>query len=452
MNPLLDTTLQALGLKDLRPTPLDKKLLTDPIGRTLPMQAATYGTGLASWLGMQGDQLSATGYTNHGTAYSVISYILATCQPLLWAVYALDKEDGKAKPQPKHPLANLLYRPNPQQSWADFKTECEGGMQLHGEVFIRKVKPPFGTMRGKTAELWAMLGPTVQLLPLAGLGKFETPTGYRFTDPATGKFIDYPAEEVIHLKYWNPQDPHRGLSPISAGIDAVTAAKAGLESRVRQYQNQGPAGLIFSKSTASGAADNWTAEQAGRVQQWFGSFFRGGRRSGQIPIVNKDMGFLSMGLSPVDLDVLAAIPHDKDAICDLYRFPGQLLNGSKGTTFSNMGEAGAALYSRCVIPLETLIRDGLNRDLGAEYGDEVYLDFDTSHIPELQEDKKALAEWLALAYWIPFRDKQRMMGVEVEPDDSGLAKYFIPATLIDPLAEPAPVPEDLQPTPDQLLN
>lgn len=425
MNPILDTTLQALGLKGTAPTKLDVKLMVDGIGRTLPMTYTT-GNALASWLGRTGTALSSAGYSNHGTAYSIISYILSTAAPLPWAPYKLDGQDNKAKPQPKHPLAGLLYRPNPRQSLADFMTEAAGSMLLHGEVFIRKVRPEFSRNAGKTAELWVLNSHQVELrgengMPESQLSIYDQPVAYRYTE--NGKWVDYPAEEIIHLKYWNPENPHRGLSPVSAGSDAITASKSGLVSRVTQYQNQGPPGVLHGK----GEGEAWTAEQAGRVQDWFASFFTGGRRQGKIPVTNQEVGFISMGLSPVDLDVLSAIPHDKDAVADLWHFPGQLLNGSKGTTFSNMGEAGAALYSRCVIPLLTFLRDGLNRGLGEEYKDGVYLDFDTSHIPELQPNKEKLAQWLSIAWWVPVKEKQRMMGLPVTWDGD---EYMVPGGYI----------------------
>lgn len=444
MNEILDVALQTLGLRQVAPTrilPSDLKLLagtTDAIGRTLPMSGQYVGTAGIAWLGK--DDPGHAGYSNHGTAFSVVSYILDTAAPIPWGVYTLDKADNRAALAPSHPLAKLLYRPNPRQTWAELKRQAQGGYEVKGEYFLRRVVPAAGSLRGKTAELWCLVG-KVELLPLTGLGEFDTPTGYRHTDALTNRVTDYAAADILHVKTWNPADPHRGLSPIQAGSDAVTAAKSGLESRVRQYQNQGPAGLLYEKPPAGIAAEPWTPEQATRIQSWFGSFFQGGRRGGQIPIVNRDMGFLSMGLSPVDLDVLAAIPHDKDAVCDLWHFPGQLLNGSKGTTFSNMGEAGAALYNRCVIPLETVFRDALNRWLGEEYADEAWIDFDVSHIPELQPNKEKLAEWLAKAFWLTTQDKQRMMGV---PVDETLPKYFIPGGLIpleQMLAVP-PTPED----------
>jgi HK97 family phage portal protein len=247
--------------------------------------------------------------------------------------------------------------------------------------------------------------------------------------------VDYPVEEVLHLKYWNPNDPHRGLSPVQAGIDAITAAKRGLESRTRQYQNQGPPGVIFDKK----ATQAWSADQTRSVRQWLRSFFSGGRNFGEVPITGGELGYLSLGLSPVDLDVLAAIPHDKDAVADLFRFPGQLLNGSRGTTFANMSEARKALYSDCAIPLEAKVRDELNRWLGPEWKDEVYLDFDLSGVPELQEDKAKLATWLNTAWWVKVQDKQRMVGVAADWKGSD---YMVPMTLGDPLVEPEPVPDD----------
>lgn len=422
MNALFETTLQAVGLRKLAPTKLDLKLLTDGLGRTQPMGYAT-GTALASWLGSTGDALSASGYTNHGTAYSVVSYILKVAAPIPWAVYKLDKADNKAKPVPAHPLADLLYRPNPKQSWADLKTEAEGCDLLHGEIFLRGVRPPAGSRAGKVSEVWVLPPACVELLPLGGqLGMYDTPTGYRFTDPATGRWTDYPAEEILHLKRWNPANPQRGLSPVSASIDALTAAKAGLTNRVTQYQNQGPPGIVYDENQ-----EPWAPEQARGVQAFFNSFKPGGRRQGNLPVLTGKLGYLKLGLSPVDLDVLAAIPHDKDAVADIWHFPGQLMNGSKGTTFSNMGEAGAALYSRCVIPEETYFRDGLNRWLGPDWDDEVYLDFDVSHIPELQPNKEKLAQWLATAWWVSVPEKQRMMGVTVDWKGE---PFMVPAGLV----------------------
>jgi phage portal protein BeeE len=432
MNDLVNTALQAFGLKELAVTKLDLKLLTDEIGRTLPIGATSgqyVGTASINWLGKgNGEDPSSAGYSNHGTAFSVVSYILDTAAPIPWGVYKLDGADNRAELQPKHPLSALLYRPNPKQTWAQLKRQAQGSYEVNGEFFLRAVRPAVrsGGRGGKTAEIWCLVG-KVELLPLTGLGEFDMPTGYRHTDAITGRVTDYPAEEILHEFTWNPRNPHRGLSPVAAGSDAITAAKSGLESRVREYQNQGPAGLLYSKATALGDADTWTAEQANRVQQWFSGFFQGGKRGGQIPIVNKDMGYLSMGLSPVDLDVLAAIPYDKDAICDLWHFPGQLLNGSKGTTFSNMGEAGAALYNRCVIPLETVFKDSLNRWLGPEYNDEVYIDFSTEHIPELQEDLKDQIAALKDCHWMSNWDKQARMGLKV---DKRIPEYLFPSTLV----------------------
>lgn len=435
---LVTTGLQAFA-QYKEPAQLRLKLLTDDIGRTLAINAGGGGqyvnTAAARWLGVGGSDLNQNGYSNHGTAFSVISYILDTAAPIPWGVYKLDKADNRAQLQPNHPLAALLYRPNPMQTWAQLKRQAQGCYEVRGEFFLRAVRPNAGSKAGKTAEIWCLVG-KVELLPLTGLGEQDKPTGYRHTDAITGRVTDYPADEILHEFTWNPSDPHRGLSPVQAGIDAITAAKSGLESRVRQYQNQGPPGIVYDESEAK-----WTPEQAGGVQRWFDSFLPGRKRQGNVPVISGKLGYLKLGLSPVDMDVLAAVPFDKDAICDLWHFPGQLLNGSKGTTFSNMGEAGAALYSRCVLPLETVFKDSLNRWLGPEYNDEVYIDFDVSHIPELQPNKAKLAEWLNLCPWISTQEKQRIMGVEVDDD---LPKYLFPMglqTQEDLVGVPA-VPDD----------
>lgn len=434
MNDFVNTALQAFGLKQLAVTKLDVKLLTDSLGRTLPVGASYgqyVGTDAPKWWGQEED--SGSGYSTVGTVFSINNYILSAAAPIPWGAYTLDKKDNQAKPvAPSHPLARLLYRPNPQQTWAQLKRQAEGCYNIKGEFFLRGVRPTLGTRKDKIAEVWCLVG-KVEVLRLAEngdrlpLGQFDMPTHFQHTDAVTNVVTRYPADQIHHEKTWNPSNAHRGLSPLDPGAYDVTLARAGKESRAQQYQNQGPKGVVFSKPVA-GEASNWTKEQASRIQSWFSSFSGIGRRnSGEIPIVTHELGYLSMGLSPVDLDVLAAIPHDKDALCDLWHFPGELLNGSKGTTFSNASEASTALYNRCVLPLETVFRDALNYWLGPEYEDEAYINFDTSHIPELQEDLKELVETLNAAWWMPVKEKQRRMGLEINwtgPD------FVVPSTLM----------------------
>lgn len=422
MGSLTELTKQALGLAPIRPTQLDLKLLsgtTDALGRTLPMSGVSLmGTTSVQWLGNEGNELTKNGYSNHATAYSVINYILSTGQTLPWGVYKL-KQDDTGERIPKHPLYDLMYRPNPRQTWPELLTAAKGYLLTTGNAYLYAVRPKFGSQSGKIGEVWVLPSPVVEIVGGEWLKEVES---YRIRNDR-GTYDTYAPEDILHLKYWNPDCAKYGLGPVAAGIDTITAAKAGLVSRVRQYQNQGPAGILYDETST----EPWTDGQKATVRNWFRRFLPGGKQGGEIPIVGGKMGYTQLGLSPVDLDVLAAIPHDKDAVADLFRFPGQLLNGSKGTTFSNMGEASRGLYNRCVIPLETMLRDGLNRWIGPDYDDAIYLDFDLSGIPELQANKQELATWLATAYWVPTQEKQRMMGVEV---DDTLPKYFIPAGLV----------------------
>lgn len=437
MSTALTLFKQAVGLEKVAPTTLDLKLLTDELGRTLPA-FSVMGSGAVQWLGSEGNELTKNGYTNHGTAYSVIKYILDAAKPLPWGVYQLVKDEPVKLVS--HPLYDLLYRPNPKQTWAELKEQAEGYLLTTGNAYLYGVRPPFGSKIGKVAEVWCL---PATLVEVEGGGWLQEVTGYSIQN-TNGTKTTYQPADILHLKFWNPDNSRYGLSPIAAGIHAVTASKSGLEERVRQYQNGGPRKVIYDEK----ATEKWTDDQSNSVRNWLRSYFTGGRRSGEVPITGGKLGTIDLGTSIIDLGVLDAIPYDKDAVADLFHFPGQLLNGSKGTTFANMTEAGKALYNRCVLPLESQFRDGLNRWLGQDYGDKAYINFDTSGIAELQEDLGKLAEWLATAWWIPVREKQRMMGVEVEADDAALPKYAVPSTLVsakDAFAEVAPE-ADREPT------
>jgi hypothetical protein len=64
----------------------------------------------------------------------------------------------------------------------------------------------------------------------------------------------------------------------------------------------------------------------------------------------------------------------------------------------------------------------------SSYGEGLILDYDTSAIEELQNDKTAAAQWLSQAWWIPVGRKQEIMG-EV-PDAELMETYLVPPGLV----------------------
>jgi phage portal protein BeeE len=102
-----------------------------------------------------------------------------------------------------------------------------------------------------------------------------------------------------------------------------------------------------------------------------------------------------------------------------------------------MKEAKKALYQNAVIPELVKLRDELNRWLTPQYGANLYIDFDFSAIPELQEDMDKLVNQLGQAWWITPNEKRQAMfygnDENVQLDD-----YFVPANLM-PLNMPDPL-------------
>ncbi|UOR05858.1 phage portal protein [Hymenobacter aerilatus] len=382
----------------------------DALGRTNPINIV--GNSAINWLGTGNDTITKDGYSASATGYAIQNFILTSAKKIDWKAYKLTGDDNKKEPVTNHPLANILYRPNYSQSWSQFKNEALAHYLLTGNAYIwfnRNVK-------GKTIEMIVLPFATEVL----GGGFMKEVTGYKVLK-TDGTFDTYEAADVLHLKTFNPESYKYGLSPVTACYKAFTASNASLDALVKLLQNLGPAGVLFNKEKDF----EWTPEQSNSIRSWYKQYSNGGKNQGQLPIFSNEVGYVKLGLNTVELEVLKVINASRDMICDAYSFPNQLLNGDNSSTFNNKNEARKSVYTNCVIPLETELRDGLNRMLGQEYNDEVFIDFDTSNITELQEDKKEMVSWLKDAWWVSTAEKQAMLGVKV---DKTLPQYILPNT------------------------
>ena len=115
-----------------------------------------------------------------------------------------------------------------------------------------------------------------------------------------------------------------------------------------------------------------------------------------------------------------------------------------------MKEAKKALYQNAVIPELVKLRDELNRWLVPMYGDNLYLDFDFTSIPELQEENDKVVQQLSAAWWVTPNEKRAVMNYGKDEDTPAMDDYYIPSNLLPvsnqdiEIPEPAPMAVDIE--------
>jgi len=185
-------------------------------------------------------------------------------------------------------------------------------------------------------------------------------------------------------------------------------------------------GIITDRSADMGI----TEEQQSIIETQLRAKAYGPENKGKFLITAGDVGFIPLGLSPIDLNLYQANMQVLRDICIVYHVPYIIFdqtdsNASFGTA---MKEARKMAYTDAILPVVEMFTDSFNAYGLTGYGPNLVLDYDTGQIEELQIDSKALAETLNLQYWKSIAEKQRESGMEVDPKFEGV--YFLPSGLV----------------------
>src|SRR5204862_5485927 len=118
-----------------------------------------------------------------------------------------------------HPLVRLLDSPNPWMTRWELWYLTVVYLELTGNCFWYAAPRQIGDARlAAPGELWIIPTPWVRIVPDAK----DYVKGYQVCAPGVPAETFGP-DEVIHLKYPNPLDPHYGLSPLQANALTVDA-------------------------------------------------------------------------------------------------------------------------------------------------------------------------------------------------------------------------------------
>jgi HK97 family phage portal protein len=320
------------------------------------------------------------------------------------------------------PLNDLLEKPNEYQSFSEFIESAVGYKLITGNTYIWANR----LESGKVAELVTLPSQYVAIISDGTINGVE---GYSFTLVGWDQ-LD--AKDVIHLKYFNPYFDTNGsqlygLSPLQAAYRTVQRSNDAKDTSVGMLQNQGPKGILYADES-----NNFGQEEAGKLKEDFynqyGTKTQGQivQNAGKILIAGAKLGWVNMGLSPIDLQLLESEKVTLRELCNVYGVNSALFNDPDNKTYNNMKEAKKEMLTQVVLPELVALRDAFNRFFAVEIGQGFYIDFDITVFPELQEDMKELSAILSQSWWISPNEKRAAMRYDTS-NDPVMDEIFIPA-------------------------
>lgn len=323
----------------------------------------------------------------------------------------------------------ILKRPNSYQTGAELEEDLSLFYLITGNCYM------YGGVRRKTQnspslELYSMPAHLVSII----FGDWMNPVK-EYTIPTYG-LEKIPASDIGHIKYWNPDyssigSQLYGMPPVRAAWRLIQSDSEGLNSQLKAFLNQGAKGFIHPKE-----GGQWTQTQAEEAKkQW--DKVKGSEKSGSFVFTSMPVGFTNIGLSPVDLGIMAIRGTTMRDLCNIYKVPSQLFNDSASSTYNNMKEARKSLITDAALPLKEQIKGLYNRffipQWSKELGKNLYIDYDLSAYTELTDDLDSLYNRANNSQFISINEKREMTGFE-SIENPILDEPFMPMGVI-PLSE-----------------
>jgi hypothetical protein len=131
------------------------------------------------------------------------------------------------------------------------------------------------------------------------------------------------------------------------------------------------------------------------------------------------------------MDLVKTMTMSLQQWCRVFGMPSVLFDTSS-TSYNNYQNALRDLMTNTIVPMCCSLRDELNKWLVPAFGEDVYIDFDITALPELQQDMERMSRILRDANWLTFDEKRVAMNYE---EKGGIYEHSYVNSSIVPLEQ-----------------
>ncbi len=322
------------------------------------------------------------GYSRSPDLKPIVDKIANTTSSVKWCVY--EERNGELIKDESSKLNDLLYSPNPNQTWNEFQYGLVVNLALTGNALARGIDSIGLGAEGAFRQLEVLY--TQGITP--NLDSNYNIISYDYVIDRID--TTYSAEEIIHMKYFNPTEKGlmsgMGLSPLQSAVYPYRTSLNQWEASSNLLKNKGAIGFISNES--DDVLDDQELESA---QSAFNKMVGGPKQFGKVTVTPSKMKYNPMGMTAADMQIIEMGVKTLRAICNVYGIDSSLFNDPANKTFNNRREAEKALWTNVNIPILRMMEASYNRSFVESYskeeGKNLYLKFDVSDVEVLHEDK-----------------------------------------------------------------
>lgn len=141
----------------------------------------------------------------------------------------------------------------------------------------------------------------------------------------------------------------------------------------------------------------------------------------------------NLDFTPRDFDFMEAIAEIRNITSNVLNVPDLLIGGKDNAKYNNMQEAKKALYTENIIPAAEQIKSCINRLFQKDFGHNELIDFDTSKIEVLKDNKIELINTLNASEFHTVNEKRKMLNLDSITGADEILIKGMPSTLTDVL-------------------
>jgi len=358
---------------------------------------AVFSQGRARWSPRDYGSLAREGFLRNAIAYRAVRMVseAAASVPLLLMQGPRELD--------RHPLLDLLARPNPRAQGADLLEALCGHLMVAGNAYLEAV-----AVDGAVRELHILRPDRVRVVP----GPDGWPDAFDYTlDGKTLRIQQDGADTagvppILHLTFFNPLDDHYGFAPLEAAAQALDLHNAATAWNKALLDNAArPSGALVYGGTGS-----LSDEQFERLKGELEASFQGPTNAGRPLLLEGGLDWKPLAMSPKDMDFEAARNGAAREIALALGVPPMLLGIPGDNTYANYAEAHRALWRLTVLPLVKRLAASLSAWLAPAYGEGLALVPDLDQVEALSSERSDLWARVGAADFLTDAEKRAAVG------------------------------------------